>query len=282
MSGQSPGIFAGQTTGMRVVRPNNLVFYCSTSNAQCQQLDADGDGVVDFNLAVEYGPGIHTRAQSLLPGTWQVLQDSSATPSIPRESATPLAAGQTIGPNPALSAWKSNGELIEAITSAGRLVERGNWATIDSSTLYLGIRQRQGGGWRYGYLQTKRLNRGFPTVISVTAYAVQAVVTATQNPQLAGVAVYPNPVQSVLQVSYPHASHLRVYDALGRLRHNQSLTAGAAQVSVATWASGIYLLRLENASGVYFTHFQKTECALAPAGYDEGKAWAVGARAFGR
>lgn len=255
-SGQ--GIRAGQTAGMRVVRPNNVAFYCSTSNTQCQQLDADGDGTVDFNLVQEYGSSIRTMARSLFPATWQVLQDSSAILNT-SEAATPLAVGEPIGPRLTHSAWRANGQLVSAATYAGRLYEVGNWANIDTTTLYLGIRHWQGGAWHYGYLQTKRLLRYPMTPINVTAYAIQNLVTATQNPQLVGVELYPNPTQAVLQVTYPKKARLRIYNAVGSLQHEEEVTTGAAQISVAKWAGGIYLLRLENEDGVYTSRFQKME-----------------------
>lgn len=261
---QAGGILAGQTAGMSIVYANNLFFSCPNngSTTQCTHLDVDGDGNFDFDLARQYSSSVFTEVWSLAPTTWQVLNDSTSSSSSLTD-ASPIPNLGIIHPRPRSGTWKPRGRLCIDTDYWGRFSISGTWAQIDTLTRYIGIRKLQSGRWFYGYLKTKRLSTGSNSLspsIYVTAYAMQSgVITGVRQRQLVGVDIYPNPVQHVLQLNLPSAARLRIYNAVGGLQYEEQLAPGAAQVSVAKWASGIYLLRLENASGVYTHRLQKTE-----------------------
>ena len=249
--GQGTGITAGQVSGTRVVRPTNLSFYCTTSNTQCQQLDANGDGVSDFDLLVEYSGNIYTLARSLSPTTWQVLADSTSTPAAYAQAA-PLQYGDPIGPRTALRTWKGDGQLVNVSTYAGRYYESGNWQR-DTLTRYLGIRHWVGGAWRYGYLQTRRQTATPLSTIYVTAYAMQTLATATMHSSLAEIEIYSNPARETLTVRLPTPAvvEMQLHDLTGRLLYRYLLAnQQAALVQLAGLPTGIYVVQIHTATGI--------------------------------
>ncbi|ALW86689.1 hypothetical protein AUC43_17340 [Hymenobacter sedentarius] len=251
VSGQGTGFSAGQSSGTHVVHPATLRFYCTPANTQCQQLDADGDGVVDFDLLVQYGGSIYTLARSLFPAAWQVLADSTGAPAA-YAPAAPLPYGEPIGPRTARRTWTGEGQLVQVTTYAGQFRESGNWAQ-DTLTRYLGIRQWQGGAWRYGYLQTRRQAATPLSPIYVTAYAMQTVVTATAPPSLAGFEAYPNPASDVLTVGLPAlaAAEVQLRDLTGWSVYRQVVSQQrTVRVPLAGLPPGIYLVQLQTAAGI--------------------------------
>ena len=258
-AGQGTGVSAGQVAGMRLVRPASLSFYCTTMNTQCQQLDADGDGVIDFDLALEYGAAIHTVARSLSPATWQVMQDSSNAVSSGREDATPLPWGALIGPLHSNSLWAPSAILVYINSYSGRFYESGNWK-LDTLTRYVGIRHWQGGAWHYGYLQTRRQVAAIRSTIYVTAYAMPAAVaTATASPQLAEIGLYPNPTNDRLTISLPAATpaSAELLDLTGRLHKKVSLSGGPNLLNLVGLPAGIYLLQVSTAEGILIRRITK-------------------------
>lgn len=65
------------------------------------------------------------------------------------------------------------------------------------------------------------------------------------------VAVYPNPVESVLHVSLPQDdSHVWVWSEDGTLMF-EAETAGQAAIDTSAWSSGVYFIRIENPRGYH-------------------------------
>jgi hypothetical protein len=67
-----------------------------------------------------------------------------------------------------------------------------------------------------------------------------------------GINVYPNPVKDVLNVRVnSEAVTLKLYDASGRLVKQQQMNGKTIQqITVGYLKNGLYLLKIENATGV--------------------------------
>ena len=75
--------------------------------------------------------------------------------------------------------------------------------------------------------------------------------------------VYPNPVQDILHWNAPSSGHLAIYDMAGRQWFEGEITEedhSLAQISVANWPSGSYILRWTTTENIPQTkHFVKTQ-----------------------
>jgi len=89
-------------------------------------------------------------------------------------------------------------------------------------------------------------------VITDEGSARAALITKNENPVIEmGVDVYPNPVKGVLNVrtNSGHAT-LKLYDASGRIVRQQQVSGKTVQqVPVGYLKNGLYLLKIENATG---------------------------------
>lgn len=252
------GIVAGQTAGMQLRYPTNATFRCTfQTSLQCNSLDADGDGTDDFSLICDAG-GIYTiQMTSLQPAVWEVLRYNTTANGY----TMPVPLGNAIGPVSGSSAWAVNTGYLRNAGPGGQsqnATTSGNWPE-DTLTRIIGIRQLRNGQWCYGYLKTRYMIPNFGSRLQVTMCAIQSVVTNTKASQLTQIEMYPNPAQCLLQIKLPYAAQLLVYDAVGRLHHEEQVAAGTARLAISNWSEGIYLLRLENEFGVYTHRFQKTE-----------------------
>ncbi|MEJ7677493.1 MAG: T9SS type A sorting domain-containing protein [Segetibacter sp.] len=78
----------------------------------------------------------------------------------------------------------------------------------------------------------------------------QSVTTAPKE-KIKG-EIYPNPVQSNLNVKYTSTSKnnvIKVFDVNGRIVITQQATQGTMQLNVSSLSNGIYFLRIENSTG---------------------------------
>ena len=92
-----------------------------------------------------------------------------------------------------------------------------------------------------------------PQLVITEAAARSALITKNENPAIGiGVNVYPNPVKNVLHViTNAGSATLKLYDASGRLvKQQQSNGRTIQQITVGYLKNGLYLLRIENATGV--------------------------------
>jgi len=90
-------------------------------------------------------------------------------------------------------------------------------------------------------------------VISDAGAARATFITKNETPAIEnGVNVYPNPVKNVLNiVTNAKAATLKLYDASGRLVKQQQLNGKTIQqITVGYLKNGLYLLKIENATGV--------------------------------
>jgi hypothetical protein len=90
-------------------------------------------------------------------------------------------------------------------------------------------------------------------VISDAGAARAILITKNENAIIEmGINIYPNPVKDVLNVrSNSGPAALKLYDASGRLVKQQQITGKTVQqIPVGYLKNGLYLLKIENATGV--------------------------------
>ena len=92
-----------------------------------------------------------------------------------------------------------------------------------------------------------------PQLVITETAARSALITKNENPAMEfGVNVYPNPVKNVLNIiANSGSATLKLYDANGRLVKQQQMNGKTVQqITVGNLKNGLYLLKIENATGV--------------------------------
>ena len=92
--------------------------------------------------------------------------------------------------------------------------------------------------------------------ITVLNYSVYIdVVVGTEQQQLTGVSIYPNPVRDQLIIELPsnlEAGNLQLFSVLGQRLFTEPLSGPRSSVSLRSLPEGMYILRIE-ADGRYLT-----------------------------
>jgi hypothetical protein len=78
-----------------------------------------------------------------------------------------------------------------------------------------------------------------------------------QKQSITEIIIYPNPVKDKMNIQgIESASTLMIYDINGKQVHSQSIKPEAS-VSVQSLAKGMYIMKIINQKGVYFSKFMK-------------------------
>jgi hypothetical protein len=93
---------------------------------------------------------------------------------------------------------------------------------------------------------------GFGWVLNYTA---GGTARSSQGAAKAQLTLYPNPATDRCTLKWPsgETGRLTVIDAAGRVVSSQAVEAGFVELDVAAWASGLYALRFETATGSLYT-----------------------------